>query len=469
MQPKAKFVDSLINPKAFHRPLPKPKRHLLQQTSVVATLVVLALVAVAVPRVRSFANRLELLDLFANGRYLVLFQNDAELRPSGGFIGSFAIIEAQNKTIRPRYFETNIYKLDDPFSELTKMQPPKPLRAAIPGKGWALRDSNFAADFRESGPTVMWFWQEEARKVTGPKRAEIDAALAGDYRVDGVIATTLSAFLDILEATGPIEVAKHNVIVTSANFFPIVQQVVEREYFANPQNKATNEPKTILADLFPLALARLQQLPKKQQYELAQKLLREKKILIYSTDPVKEQLLVSQGLAGALDLAKDKQPKRAADYLAVIRSSHGGNKSSLDINPVYRYSVTSQGNGLKAKLEITLEHTGTGQWPSGVSHEYIRVLAPTGAELVGATRNGQAATGDIDVGQESSKQAFGFWLHTEARSSQTMTLEYDLPIQDKKYQLVLWRQPGGNNPDVTTIYEGKILYQGRLTEDRVIE
>lgn len=469
-----RFVDGLVNPRTYHKPH-QPKRRRLtfkpRWWQAVATVCVVAIVFAAMPTVRSFSRQYEVFDLLTNGRYLILFQNDAEIRPSGGFIGSFAVVEAQHGTIKPLYFETNIYKLDTPYTEFNKVTPPKPLQAAIGDKGWALRDSNFATDFRQAAPTVAWFFEQEASKAIGPKRAELEQALKGDYKVDGVIGMTMSAFLDLLKATGPIDLPQHKTTVTDVNFFPMVQQVVERDYFADAANKEANEPKTILKDLFPVAMGKVQSLGKRQLYDLAMKLLREKKVVIYAADAVKEQVLVDQGWAGATELAEEMRPKEASDFLAVIRSSHGGNKSSLDINPIYKYTADTKTDGkLSLKLEITLEHTGTVAWPSGVSHEYLRVLAPAGAELERAMRNGQEAIDDIDVGTEMNKRAFGFWLHTQPQSSQTFTLHYTLPrtAVAKDYQLTVFRQPGGNNPDITAVYNSKTLYEGRLMTDKVL-
>lgn len=472
--PQSKYLDGLVNPRAYHRPPKQPRRRFrfaLNRMQAITTLCVVAIIFAAIPTVRSFTRQYEVFELLTNGRYLVLFQNDAEIRPSGGFIGSFAIVESNNGVIKPLYFETNIYKLDTPFAGLQYIDPPKPLKTAILDKGWAMRDSNFATDFRQAAPTVAWFFEQEASKATGTKRGELNAALGNNFKVDGVISITMSAFLDVLKETGPIAVPGHNTTVDDKNFFTIVQQVVEKDYFTDPKNKETNEPKTILKDLFPAAMSRTQNLRKKQLYDLSMKLLREKKVVLYANDPQKEQVLVDQGWAGATELAADMRPDGKSDFLAIVRSSHGGNKSSVDINPIYKYYVDSKaGDTLNVKLEITFEHTGTGAWPSGVNHEYLRVLAPTEAVLGRALRNGQEATAEVDIGTEMGKAAFGFWLHTQPSSSQTFVLNYAMPrtAVDKDYQLTLFRQPGSNNPDLTAIYDNEILYQGRLSGDKVI-
>ncbi len=468
-----RYVDGLTNPKVYHRP-PKRVRPVLdirkiKWKRIAAIILIGALLSYfAGPRLTSLARQVQLATVLTNGRYLVLFQNDAEVRASGGFIGSFAVIQARSGTIKPLYFETNIYKLDDPFALQVKITPPGPLHEAIGERGWALRDSNFAADFRQSAPTAEWFFEQEAKHTTGPRQVELDKALNGNYRVDGVIAVNMSAFFDVLDATGPIMIPGDNVTVNKDNFFPIVQQVVEMDYFKDAANAVKNEPKTILQNLFPVAIKKVEGLPKTTQYRLLTTLLHTKKIVIYSHDEKAESDLVSEGWAGAIPAIQ-----KPSDFLAVIRSSHGANKSSLDINPIYTYSVDTKDNKTAiVKLAIVLEHTGNGEWPSGVSREYLRVLTAKQATLISALHNGQTVTEKIDIGVEADKAAFGFWLNTQPQSSQTMTLTYEIPlaaIQKGKYQLALFRQPGGNSADLTVNYNGNELYQGRLTGDRVIE
>lgn len=477
-QPRRLVIDGLANPKIYHRPLPIKRLPFWRRKSVaVSLLLALVLSLLLLPKMPSLARQFEIFSLLNDGRYLILFQNDAEIRASGGFIGSFAIVETDHRVIKPLYFETNIYKLDDPFTKQTNITPPPPLLSAIGDRGWGLRDANFAADFRDSAQSVLWFFDREIKQLTGPKKAEIDRALGGNYQIDGVVAVTMSAFIDVLRQTGPLTIPNQNVTVSADTFFPLVQQIVERDYFKDPAEKAVNEPKTILQNLFPVALQAAQNLPKTIQYQLSKQFFDTKKISIYSRNPTILQTLIDQGWAGALELPTDLRPERPHDFLAIIRSSHGGNKSSLDINPVYRYQLTPQGATVKVELSITFEHTGKNNWPSGPNYEYIRVLAPTEATLATANRNGQAATDEIDIGREAGKRAFGFWLHTEPQSSQTLTLRYQVPrsvIENSswfgpdRYQLAVIRQPGAQAPDLTVIYDGDQLFQGRLQADRLI-
>jgi hypothetical protein len=101
-------------------------------------------------------------------KYLLLFQNNMELRPGGGFIGSYGLLDVEKGDMT----KFQIYDVYDADGKLTDhIEPPYPLRRYLGASHWYLRDSNFAVDFPTSAAQASNFLQLE----TGE-------------RVDGVIA-----------------------------------------------------------------------------------------------------------------------------------------------------------------------------------------------------------------------------------------------------------------------------------------
>ena len=82
-------------------------------------------------------ERADILKIFKEGRYLVLFQNNAEMRPTGGFLGSFAVVTFDDYKIADIDFNTNIYKLDNAYAASNTVVPPAPLATINQGK-WTL-------------------------------------------------------------------------------------------------------------------------------------------------------------------------------------------------------------------------------------------------------------------------------------------------------------------------------------------
>ncbi|MBI2190103.1 MAG: DUF4012 domain-containing protein, partial [Candidatus Levybacteria bacterium] len=80
-------------------------------------------------------------------KYLVLFQNDNELRPTGGFITAYAIFRLEKGVVHVDT-SSDIYNLDNTL--LNKPKAPEPILKYLPNVATLnLRDSNLSADFIE--------------------------------------------------------------------------------------------------------------------------------------------------------------------------------------------------------------------------------------------------------------------------------------------------------------------------------
>ncbi len=120
-------------------------------------------------------------------KYLVLFQNDAELRPTGGFLTAYAIIEVNNGKVS--IVQSNdIYTLDEKFTE--RLEAPEPIKKYLPNVPyWYLRDQNLSPDFKVSMDTFY----PNYLKTKSPA-------------VDGIVAVDTQLLVDLLKITGPIGV-----------------------------------------------------------------------------------------------------------------------------------------------------------------------------------------------------------------------------------------------------------------------
>jgi hypothetical protein len=382
--------------------------------------------------------KVQLAALARDGRYLVLFQNDTELRPSGGFLGSFAEVTIQNGYPIAMDFETNIYKLDKAFTDVITVDPPDPLLKII--EKWAMRDSNWAADFKDAAQKVEWFYQQE-----------------GGRGVDGVIAINTRVAEDLLKLTGPIEMPEYNTTITAENFLPVVQYKVEKEYFENPENFPANEPKSILKDMAPKLLEKAMAVDKRALYQLFDDALAEKNLLFYFRNPDLQKIAEEQNWAGRIryDAAKD--------YLYIVNANVGGKKSSRNIDEKVSYSVVTKTR--EATLEITRTHKGTGEWPDGENKNYMRVLVPKGSELIFGQLNGVVITDEVDVSEESGLTSFGLWVNTAPGSVSSLTLTYRLSLNAYPSALRVQHQPGANPDQMSVWVDGKRVWEGILGKD----
>lgn len=383
--------------------------------------------------------KLDFLNVFRSGKYIVLFQNNAELRPAGGFIGSFAVVEFSNYKIKNINFNSNIYKLDKAFTYENNIPPPEPMRTIT--DQWALRDANFAVSFPESAEKVKWFYEKESGE-----------------KIDGVIAVNASVITDLLKITGPIEMPEYKTSINADNFYSELALKIEKTYFTDTENKQENEPKTILKDLMPQLIAKAYQQDKLALLALVYSNLTEKEIQFYSADSNTENAILEANWGGKINSSD-------SDYLAINNANIGGMKSSLFVKENVDYKVKQENNILISNLTITRSHAGNYIWPDGLNNNWTRVLVPDGSKLQKAELNGRDITKEIVVDSEAGKTTFGFWINTAPYTSNVIKLNYTLPIATNKYHLLLQKQSGTPGDEVSVNYKGNIIYSGIVDKD----
>ena len=132
-------------------------------------------------------------------RYLVLTQDPAELRPTGGFIGSYGIIVFERGSMTEHRFE-DVVPLDFPW-DYPRIEPPQELADYLLGarQPWQFADANWSPDFPTSARDALRLYTNES----------------GDAEIDGVIGITTYSIDEILKVTGPVEVSAYDVTIAS--------------------------------------------------------------------------------------------------------------------------------------------------------------------------------------------------------------------------------------------------------------
>lgn len=361
----------------------------------------------------------ELFGLSGERRYVLLFQNNTELRPTGGFIGTYAVITFNNGTVTDFMVQTNIYKADKAFADRTPIVPPYPISEAT--TVWGMRDANWAVDFRESAKQVLDFHQGIYGKPA-----------------HGVIAFDTTVILDLLRLTGPIDFPEYNTTLDADNFVDVVQFKVEKEYFEDEQNKQLNEPKTIIADFIPKLFTAVSALPEDQKQSLPG-------VLWQAVERKSVQAFVINQKAEAAfgDLEIDGRVKDApADFLYLNNANIGGGKSSKSMLQETVLKQRQVGGRVENTLTITRTHRGNGEWPDADNSNYLRVLVPKGSELVSA----DGAFELHEVAEEAGKTVISGWFRTPVASKKNAVIRYRLPegVGKDDYSLFIQRQPGEN-------------------------
>ncbi len=383
-------------------------------------------------------------------QYLLLFQNNSEMRATGGFIGTYGLLTLDRGEINDLFID-GIFNADGQLHD--KIIPPQPIQKI--STAWSMHDANWFADFPTSAEKIAWFYE----KTGGPT-------------VDGIITLTPVVVEKLIKLTGPVPMPEYEMTLDADNFVELIQQEVEVDY-----DKELNQPKKILADFAPKFIQILKDLPldnKKEALEIIFQSLEEKQILLYFDNDSLEDLIKEEGWGGEL-ISTEK------DYLSVVSSNINGYKTDRVIKETISHQAEIQEDGsVIDTLVIKRKHLG-GQmqyeWWNKVNSNYLRVYLPKGSQLISA--NGQTketyqppinyqesgftedplvssilADKQIDektgteIFEENGKTVFGNWVYVSPQKEVTLTYQYKLPFKidltkiGDSYSLLVQKQAG---------------------------
>ena len=460
------------------------------------------------PALRGALLAPELLGASEQKSYLILAQNDDEIRATGGFISGVGLLRIDQGRITQLDFQDS-YAVDDlsqPHAE-----PPLPLRRYMWADIWLLRDANWSPDFPTTAQAAAQIYEQ-------------DQGVA----VDGVITIDQQAVRLVVGALGPLRLEGYEESVTADN---VVQ--LTRQYWASPVGAESLEEATtgdwwvhrkdFMESLLKMTMARLEGgFATAEAVELAKAIQRgveEKHILIWLDDPAAAELLREADWDGTIQTTE-------GDYLMVVDTNMGFNKVNPNVEEAieYRVAMDEVGN-VRAAVTITYHNRSTREVKECVQEarydltyegmmnrcywDYLRLYVPEGARLIEATRNplppgslyrrlsgAGAGGGEPDIGPpEKEKEIFGTFFVVPPQESKEVRFAYELPSgilestgDAYRYSLLIQKQPGtmalpvqvtvelplgtellAGEPEPSAV-EGNILqYQLSLATDRRIE
>ena len=396
-------------------------------------------------------------------RYILIFQNVDEIRPTGGFMGSFAILTVKDGEIVNLEVPPNgTYDLKKQLD--TYLEPPKPMLLA--NKRWEFQDANWFPDFAASAEKILWFYQHSRQETA-----------------DGVIAINSTVLERILGIIGPVKDEKRGLILTQENAISTIQNKVETW----DEEKKDYRPKQIITDLSQTFLEYFKNIKPENLLPLLvnlQESLEQKEIQVYFSDKTTEKAVEDYGWSGKIISTNPDQ-----DYLMVVNTNIQGQKTDANIKQTISHQAVVDSDGtITDTVTIARTHTGTndGGLYGSTNVDYVRVYVPAGSELISA--NGFTwpdekyfrapdswtkkdvfletiekeiaidANSGTRVTNEFNKTAFGNWIITEP--GQTSQVEFTYRLANKfsnkekttRYQLVVQKQSGAE-----TMFESQII------------
>lgn len=354
--------------------------------------------------------------------YLVLLQNNNELRPTGGFITAVAQVDVLFGIPSIQVFDS--YQVPNPPERIPAEEPFQYFIGQNDRffAGKTLRDANFSPDFAKSAEEVISLYE-----LAYP-----------DEEIDGLFSIDFQIMEDLLDMYGPITVDETT--FTKDNFFILTQriskdvdthdaeQLSERKNILGPFTNALKS--AILGE--PTAFDDLTQ----KLYESSLK----KHILAFSTSDGLQQKFEDFGIAGQLDT-----PDIESDFLHVNIANIGGRKADRYITKDVKYRADfSRQNLQESVLEISFEHLGSYNIQSDVYQAYVRVYVPQGSTLTSSSTGGLRPTTEAS---DLNMTLFADYIRMNPGEKRTLTYRYQLPetISGDNYQLSIQKQPGIQN------------------------
>ena len=312
--------------------------------------------------------------------YLVLFQNNAELRATGGIPGAVALLHVENGKIDlvQQASSSDFPKADAPVLPLPDET--RGLYGDITGQ--YIQDVNLTPQFPLSAQLAREMWKRQF-----------------GTEVDGVLSIDPVALSYLMTATGPITLPTGDVL-TADNVVPLLlneaysryEDPVDQDlFFAGTASGVFSavasgalEPRTLLS-----ALSRAGA---------------ERRIYLWSSDPLEQERIAETSLAGELPTSTPDRPRFGVylndgtgakmDYYLGAGFGVGQNVCRQDGRSTFVVEVTLHNDApVDAATSLPAYVTGDGNFgvPAGLISTNVAVYAPSQGVFMEATVDGQPA------------------------------------------------------------------------------
>lgn len=300
----------------------------------------------------------DVLGMDSKKTYVILFQNNMELRPTGGFIGSFATISFD----KGRLIDLNVSDVYTADGQLKGfVEPPAPIVNYLGEASWFLRDSNWDPNFVSSAAQAEWFLDKEV-----------------DLKVDGVVGIDLAVAKDLIGILGGVKLTEFGVDITANNFYEITQVEVEKDFFPGSRKKSN-----FLTALTSELLVRGTALTSKDYFKVAGstlKNLEERHIQVYIHNSELRRAVAEAGWDGNIDIP-GCQGNCFSDYVGMVEANVGVNKANYFVTRAITVNTKLSVDTVSKTVTLALQNSADAVLGAGARYKtYLRLLVPTGTE-----------------------------------------------------------------------------------------
>lgn len=363
--------------------------------------------------------------------YIVLLQNSDELRATGGFIGSFFVLESRGGQIQTPIVQ-DIYVPDGQFQGF--VEAPAGLKDYLSaGKGMRLPDANWWPDFPSSAKEILGFF-----------------ASVEDKKHEGVISINLQVVEKLLAITGDIYLPDYQQYVNQDNFAQIARADRD-DFFPGSQEKAN-----FLNHFFKIFKLELNQKIKENPQaflNLIEEMINNKDLQAYSQDQEIQELI------GRRKIDQTMKNDKETLYYFPVESNVGINKANRLVSRQIKIKVE------KNREELTLNFRNNNQFPYV---NYQRLYTNPQATLQEIKINGQKIEKiDQRLMQTSNGQTWleiGFLVAVLEDSSSQIEINLNSNLdQERKREVFVAKQAGLRSSELSV--NGREI---QFTDDQLI-
>ncbi len=384
-------------------------------------------------------------------RYMVVMQNDKEIRATGGFWTNYATFKIKNGMLSSDFSSKDMYSVDLTLDAIdaTFDFPDAPLsyQKYLKVERWYARDANYSPDLPTSIDKFMYSYNMAMR--INP--VEIKP-------VDGVITIDTQVVSELLEVTGPVTVNgftynKDNV-------------VLELEKIASLALREQANRKRVLGDLMEAMLINVFESDKNLWPKLIDKgidLAIRKHIQGFSYNPDAQTLLEKYNVGGRIVDPVD------GDYSYIVSTNLGGDKTNWFTDKDIAHTLTNEGGKWvhTVKIKYTYDQPSEDYAPFVKRFkDWVRVFAPNGSTLI-AVEGSEDGTGQ-DI--ERNKTFFHGYIELGPGESKEIIFKYSLPsnvVIGDTYSLYIQKQGGIDTETHSVTVNGKTQTIELKTDQKV--
>jgi len=394
--------------------------------------------------------------------YFVLFQNDGEMRPTGGFMTAYGILKIDKGKVTPVLSE-DIYSLDTAWGK--KIAAPEVIKKYHKNVPYFyIRDMNLSPDFAESIKPVMDIYSNQ---------------IPGSTKVDGVIAVDTQLLASLLKVLGTIGVPEWGNFSAETDKRCDCPQVVYRleELADKPVSEVRTSRKAVIGPLMHSILANAFNSPKDKigaLFNVGLTGIREKHVLSYMFDEKAQSAIEAFNMGGKV---KDYD----GDYQLLVDTNFAGAKSNLFIKQKIdeKIEVSSEGEVTKT-LTIIYNNPfpasdcgllSGGLCLNGLYRDWFRLYVPKGSTLIEMTGSEVAPETKEELGKTVFEGFYGDKLPLRPQSMTKVSFKYKLPFKVEKgkpYKLLIQKQAGVEKYDMSIDFNGK-KHEFELREDKELK